>query len=93
VQEYGDRFGLVSVIRIDISADSSWAEVYVTAQDHAEEITKFLAAIAPRLRHEVSKNVSLFRAPQIRFFLQKDSVSLEKNLAEVFAELKRKGDI
>ena len=92
-QEFGEEFGVVSVVRTQLSPDGSWLEVIVQAQENEGKLVKFLAKMAPQFRHEISQKVSLYRAPQLRFSLEKDTSAFEKNFLDALDELHKHSDL
>lgn len=86
------RFGIVSVSSVRVSPDLSYADVYMDAITHAEELPKLLAPIAGGLRTELSRKIGLHRSPIIRFRKRgedKNEVDPETRVLGLLAEISR----
>ena len=64
-----DKVGFVSVNKIEVSNDYSFAKVYVSFLNNNEQKKSFnkLVKMAPYLRHELANKLSLYKTPEIRF--------------------------
>ncbi len=67
------RVGMVSITSVDVSRDLGYARVYYTSMDsnsseEAKESTEALNRAAGFLRSQLSKDSSMRRLPQLRFY-------------------------
>ena len=67
------RVGMVSITGVDVSRDLGYARIYYTSMDsnsseEAKESTEALNRAAGFLRSQLSKDSSMRRLPQLRFF-------------------------
>jgi ribosome-binding factor A len=76
--------GIVSIARIDISTDSSYATVYITALEHADEALQFLRDEARELQRQLGK-LPRRKIPLLRFRLDRgaeEGARIDKLLGE-----------
>lgn len=67
------RVGMISITGVDVSRDLGYAKIYYTVLsaedgDDAEESTAVLNKAAGFLRSQMSKDSSMRRLPQLRFY-------------------------
>ncbi len=70
VHELGDlslEYGLVTVTWVEISADLSYADIYVSALRNKETLPKSLAPYAHNIHRLLAKNIDFVKVPKIRF--------------------------
>lgn len=84
--------GMLTVVRVDVSSDLSFAKVYVSAMEGmetAEQSVKGLNAAAGFVRREISGRLHLRKAPELKFIAD-DSVEygmkITKKLDEIAKE-------
>lgn len=63
------KIGFVSVNKIEVTNDYSYAKVYVSflGSKDAKKSFEKLNQMAPYLRHELAEKISLYKTPEIRF--------------------------
>jgi len=63
------RVGMVTITSVDVSPDLSHAKVFFTLLDkeHLQETTKGLQRAASFLRSQLSKRISMYTTPALRF--------------------------
>ena len=63
------RVGMVTLTSVDVSPDLSHAKVFFTTlkKEHLEETTKGLQRAASFLRSQLSKRMSMYTTPELRF--------------------------
>ena len=59
--------GLTSIAEVRVSADLSYADIFVSSVDRTEAAVKFLAAQKGRMRRELALQLRVHRVPQLRF--------------------------
>lgn len=59
--------GVVAITRIDVSADSSYATVYVSALSESQTLLAYLQSRLPHYQKIVARGIVRWRAPSIRF--------------------------
>ncbi len=86
------RIGFATVTRVELSADLQHARILVSVlgDDSAQRASlEGLASAAGYIRHEVSRRLSLRRAPQIMFALDhgpEEGIRLERLLQNLYKE-------
>lgn len=78
---------MLTVVRVDVSHDLSFAKVYVSALDgidSAKEAVKGLVSATGRIRHEVGSRLRLRKTPELKFIAD-DSV---EHGMEIFKKIK-----
>lgn len=78
---------MLTVVRVDVSHDLSYAKVYVSALDgidSAKDAVKGLVSATGRIRHEVGSRLRLRKTPELKFIAD-DSV---EHGMEIFAKIK-----
>ena len=61
---------MLTVVRVDVSNDLSFAKVYISALDgidSAKEAVKGLVSATGRIRHEVGARLRLRKTPEMKF--------------------------
>lgn len=63
------RVGMVTLTSVDVSPDLSHAKIFFTMLDkeHLEETTQGLQRAASFLRSQLSKRMSMYTTPELRF--------------------------
>ncbi|MDD5377369.1 MAG: ribosome-binding factor A [Candidatus Gracilibacteria bacterium] len=92
IREHGEEFGIVSVVKVEISKDRSYADIYVTATTHEALLPKKLAPLADRLRHDIGKQVQTYKIPHIRFKRIKNE-TVTRNVQDIINELSKQYDL
>ncbi len=80
---------LISVARAEVSSDSSYVKVYVSAvegMDVAKAATKALAGATGLIRREISKRLGLRKAPELKFVAD-NSVEYGMNIIKKLEEI------
>lgn len=80
---------LLSIVKIDVSGDLSYAKVYVSAIDGPEATlrsVKGLKSAAGFLRRELGKRLSLRKTPELRFVAD-DSIVQSAHIAQIIDSL------
>jgi ribosome-binding factor A len=82
--------GMVTVTKVKVSDDNSWAKVYVSFLDKDRE--KKLEALKNAkwlIRSELAKRLTIRKTPDINFVLD-DSYQKGEHIEEIIKEIKRK---
>ena len=77
---------MLTVVRVDVSHDLSFAKVYISALDgidSAKEAVKGLVSATGRIRHEVGARLRLRKTPEMKFVAD-DSV---EHVMEIFKKI------
>ena len=80
---------LISVARAEVSSDSSYVKVYVSAvegMDVAKAATKALTGATGLIRREISKRLGLRKAPELKFVAD-NSVEYGMNIIKKLDEI------
>lgn len=88
IREHGEEFGIVSIVKVDISKDRSYADVYVSSTTNEAVLPKKLAPLADRLRHDIGKQVQTYKIPRIRFKRVKNE-TVTRNVQDIINELSK----
>lgn len=88
IREHGEEFGIVSIVRVEISKDRSYADIYVSATANEPLLPKKLAPLADRLRHDIGKQVQTYKIPHIRFKRIKNEVTT-RNVQDIINEISK----
>ena len=88
IREHGEEFGIVSVVKVEVSKDRTYADIYVSAASNEAVLPKKLAPLADRLRHDIGKQVQTYKIPHIRFKRVKNEV-LTRNVQDIINELSK----
>ena len=81
---------LLSVIKVDVSADLSYATVYVSAIEGYETTVssvKVLKGAAGYLRKELGGRMRLRKVPELRFVAD-NSINISSNISRIIENLK-----
>ncbi len=71
-----DIFWIVSINKIIVSKDNSFADIYLESQKNIEKLPKFLSKYAKELRSVVCKNISIYKVPKFRFKITQNNDEL-----------------
>ena len=77
--------GMLSVVRVDVSGDLSVAKIYVSCVEGIEaarESVKGLQSATGLLRREITAELGLKKAPELRFIAD-DSIAHSAHIAEI----------
>ena len=80
---------LISVARAEVSSDSSYVKVYVSAvegMDVAKAATKALTGATGLIRREISKRLGLRKAPELKFVAD-NSIEYGMNIVKKLEEI------
>ncbi len=76
---------LLSIIKVDVSGDLSYATVYVSAiegKDKTVESVKALKGASGYLRRELGSRLKLRKVPELRFVAD-DSINISANISKI----------
>lgn len=76
---------LLSIVKVDVSSDLSYATVYVSAVEGFEETVKSVKALKGAsgfLRRELGSRMSLRKVPELRFVAD-DSIEHSANISRI----------
>ena len=76
---------LLSIVKLDVSGDMSYATVYVSAIEGKEktlESVKALKGAAGYVRRELGARLSLRKVPELRFIAD-DSIEISANISRI----------
>ena len=82
---------MLTVVRVEVSSDASYAKVYISAMEGIEVATQAVESLSRasgRLRRELSNRLHLRKSPELRF-LPDDSMEYSAKLDQMFQELRR----
>ena len=65
-------FWIISVITVDVNADYSFADIFVSAQENEKDLPHFIAPCAHAIERYIGKEFSLRKIPHIRFRLSSE---------------------
>ena len=85
---------MLTVVRVDVSHDLSFAKVYISALDgidSAKEAVKGLVSATGRIRHEVGARLRLRKTPEMKFVAD-DSVEHGMEILRKIEDLTRDKD-
>ncbi len=83
------RLGFVSVLRVDVSPDMSFARIYVSVFGSHEEQDATMEALdhaSGFIRRQLAPRLALRTIPQLRFVLDR-SMEHAENIARILAEI------
>jgi len=92
IREHGEEFGIVSIVRVEISKDRSYADIYISSTNHEAMLPKKLAPLADQLRHDIGKQVHTYKIPNIRFKRVKNE-TITRNVQDIINELSKQYDL
>ena len=76
---------MLSIVKLDVSGDLSYATVYVSAiegREKTEETVKVLKGAAGFLRRELGGRLSLRKVPELRFVAD-ESIEISANISKI----------
>ncbi len=76
---------LLSIVKLDVSGDMSYAKVYVSAiegSEKTEESVKALKNAAGYVRRELGSRLKLRKVPELRFVAD-DSIEISANISRI----------
>ena len=76
---------LLSIVKLDVSNDMSYAKVYVSAiegKEKTEESVKALKGAAGYIRRELGARLSLRKVPELRFIAD-DSIEVSAKISRI----------
>ncbi len=76
---------LLSIVKLDVSGDMSYAKVYVSAiegKEKTEESVKALKNAAGYVRRELGAKLKLRKVPELRFVAD-DSIEVSANISRI----------
>ena len=79
-------FGIITVNMVEVTDDYSYADIYISAQEHEKELPHFIAPTAHAIERHIGKEFSLRKTPHIRFKLSKEARK-ETNILELINTL------
>lgn len=88
---------LLSIVKVNVSGDLSYATVYVSAiegSEATESSVKGLKSAAGYLRRELGRRLSLRKVPELRFIAD-DSIERSAHISKIinsFPETKKEGE-
>lgn len=83
---------LLSIVKIDVSGDMSYAKVYVSAiegKEKTEESVKALKGAAGYVRRELGARLSLRKVPELRFIVD-DSIEMSAKISKIVNNFDKK---
>jgi ribosome-binding factor A len=83
------RLGFVSILRVDISPDMSFARVYVSvfgSQEEQEATIEALEHASGFIRRQLAPRLTLRTIPRLRFILDR-SMEHAENISRILAEI------
>lgn len=85
-----DNLGIVTVTRVKVSDDNSWAKVYVSfLNKDKEKCLENLKECKPFIRSALAKKLTIRRTPDITFTID-DSYEKGEKIESIIRELKNK---
>ncbi len=81
---------LITIVRVEVSSDASFAKVYVSAMeglDVAKKAVKGLESATGYIRREVGKRLHLRKTPEMKFYAD-DSIEHGMNIVKIMDGLK-----
>ena len=81
---------LLSIVKVDISGDLSYATIYVSAIEGYETTVssvKALKGAAGYLRRELGSRLKLRKVPELRFIAD-DSINISANISRIIENIK-----
>ena len=83
---------LLSIVKIDVSGDMSYAKVYVSAiegKEKTEESVKALKGAAGYVRRELGARLSLRKVPELRVIVD-DSIEMSAKISKIVNNFDKK---
>lgn len=85
-----DRLGIVTVTRVKVSDDNSWAKVFVSFLSKDKEAKlELLKECKPFIRSSLAKKLTIRRTPDITFEID-DSYDKGEHIEKIIRELNKK---
>ena len=81
--------GLISIVRVDVTRDLSYATVFISAMDGieaAKKAVKGLTSAAGYMRRELGAALKLRHVPELRFIAD-DSIAYSSHIAQTLESL------
>ncbi len=85
---------LLSIVKLDVSGDMSYAKVYVSAiegKEKTEESVKALKGAAGFVRRELGRRLSLRKVPELRFVAD-DSIEISAKISKIVNNFDKKNE-
>jgi ribosome-binding factor A len=85
---------LLSIVKLDVSGDMSYAKVYVSAiegKEKTEESVKALKGAAGYIRRELGAKLSLRKVPELRFVAD-DSIEVSAQISRIVNNFDKKNE-
>ena len=85
---------LLSIVKLDVSGDMSYAKVYVSSiqgREKTEESVKALKRAAGYIRRELGLKIRLRKVPELRFVAD-DSIEVSSNIQKIVESFEKKED-
>ena len=85
---------LLSIVKVDVSGDLSYATVYVSAIEGFESTVnsvKALKGAAGYLRHEMGSRLKLRKVPELRFIAD-DSIAHSAHISQIIESFKEESN-
>ena len=85
--------GMLSIVRVEVTNDMSYATVYVSAMegmDTAKKAVEGLKSAAGFMRHALGEALRLRHVPELRFVAD-DSIAYSAHIAQTLADIERGG--
>ena len=82
--------GLLSIVKVDVSGDLSYAKIYVSAIEGAEKTAESVAGLksaAGYIRRELGHRLQLRKVPEVKF-LADDSIAQSAHIAGIIEGFK-----
>ncbi|MBQ7595691.1 MAG: 30S ribosome-binding factor RbfA [Clostridia bacterium] len=85
---------LLTVVRVDVSSDASFAKIYISAIDGisvAKTAVKGLESATGYIRREIGKRLHLRKTPELKFIAD-DSIEHGMNIVKIMDDLRSEDD-
>ena len=85
--------GMISIVRVEVSSDMSYAKVYISAMEGletAKEAVRGLKSAAGFMRRELGSALHLRHVPELRF-VPDDSIAYSARIAQTLHGLRLQG--
>jgi ribosome-binding factor A len=86
--------GLLSIVRVEVTSDMSYAKVFVSAMEGivtAKNAVKGLASAQGFIRHELGSALHLRHVPELRFIAD-DSIAYSAEIIKKLGDLERSAE-
>ena len=84
--------GLVSIVRVEVSSDLSYAKIHISSMDGleaAKTVVKGLTSAGGYVRRELGRALHLRHVPELRFVAD-DSIAYSAHIAQTLQDLEKK---